>query len=31
MTDQATMGRRLVAEYHIEPPFKLTNCSICHR
>jgi len=29
--DQDTLGRRLVTEYHIEPAFKLTNCSICHR
>jgi hypothetical protein len=29
--DQATLGRQLRQEYHIEPEFKLTNCSICHR
>jgi len=30
-TDQRTLGRQLVQQYHIEPAFKLTNCSICHR
>src|SRR5439155_22394064 len=30
-TDQRTLGRQLVEQYHIEPAFKLTNCSICHR
>ncbi len=29
--EQETLGRQLMAEYHIEPTFKLTNCSICHR
>ena len=29
--DQRTLGRQLMREYHIEPAFKLTNCSICHR
>jgi cytochrome c7-like protein/class III cytochrome C family protein len=28
--DQATLGRKLVAEYHIQKQ-QLTNCSICHR
>ncbi len=28
--DQLTLGRRLVAEYHI-PTERLTNCSVCHR
>ena len=29
--DQETLGRELMQQYHIEPTFKLTNCSICHR
>jgi len=29
--DQERAGRQLMQEYHIEPTFKLTNCSICHR
>jgi hypothetical protein len=29
--DQLTRGRELAREYHIDPPRKLTNCSICHR
>lgn len=29
--DQAVVGARLVKEYNIASPFKLTNCSICHR
>src|ERR1041384_6097518 len=29
--DQGTLGNQLIAQYHIEPAFKLTNCSICHR
>lgn len=28
--DQATLGQRLVAEYHI-PTERLTQCSVCHR
>jgi Cytochrome c7 and related cytochrome c len=28
---QQALGRRLVKEYNIDPPSKLTNCSICHR
>jgi len=29
--DQLTRGSQLVRDYHIEPPAKLTNCSVCHR
>jgi hypothetical protein len=29
--DQETLGRQLMQQYNIEPTFKLTNCSICHR
>ena len=29
--NQQALGRQLIRQYHIEPPFKLTNCSICHR
>jgi hypothetical protein len=29
--DQAEIGRRLVAEYHIQEPRVLTSCSTCHR
>jgi hypothetical protein len=28
---QEELGRELVARYRIDPPWKLTNCSICHR
>ena len=30
-TDQTTLGKELVEEYHIDGSQKLTNCSICHR
>jgi hypothetical protein len=29
--DQDALGRRLVAEYGIAPPARLTSCSTCHR
>jgi hypothetical protein len=29
--DQEEIGRRLVAEYHIQDPRLLTSCSTCHR
>lgn len=29
--DQIAMGRRLVEEYKVADPHKLTNCYICHR
>jgi hypothetical protein len=29
--DQAAIGKRLVARYHIRPAALLTDCSICHR
>jgi hypothetical protein len=29
--DQEEVGRRLVAEYHIQDPRLLTSCSTCHR
>jgi hypothetical protein len=29
--DQATLGARLVEEYHIRPANELMDCSICHR
>jgi hypothetical protein len=28
---QQELGRRLLKEYNVDPPWKLTNCSICHR
>ncbi len=28
---QEQLGRQLVAEYKVDPPSKLTNCSLCHR
>jgi hypothetical protein len=28
---QQEIGRELVQRYHVDPPWKLTNCSICHR
>jgi len=28
---QQELGRRLLKEYNIDPSWKLTNCSICHR
>jgi hypothetical protein len=28
--DQASVGRALVAKYHVEKE-RLTNCSVCHR
>jgi hypothetical protein len=30
-SDQADLGPRLVAEYHIPTDGRLTNCSTCHR
>ena len=30
-TDEIAEGRRLVADYHIQPPRILTSCSTCHR
>lgn len=29
--DQATLGPRLVREYHVRDPERLSNCTICHR
>jgi len=29
--DQATLGPKLVAEYHIRGGARLTECGICHR
>lgn len=29
--DQEEVGRKLVAEYHIQSPRQLTSCSTCHR
>jgi hypothetical protein len=29
--DQQTLGRKLVQEYKIKDPIRLTSCSICHR
>ena len=29
--DRVALGQKLVAEYKIGPPQRLTNCSICHR
>jgi hypothetical protein len=29
--DQLTLGRRLVQEYDIAPPYQLIDCSVCHR
>jgi hypothetical protein len=29
--DQATLGRQLVKEYHIQSPSRLDDCYICHR
>jgi hypothetical protein len=28
---QKELGRQLLVSYRVDPPFKLTNCSICHR
>jgi hypothetical protein len=28
---QQELGRRLLKEYNVDPSWKLTNCSICHR
>ena len=30
-TDQATLGPKLVKDYHIRPEGVLTSCSTCHR
>ncbi len=30
-SDQAALGRRLMAEYHIASAARLSDCSICHR
>jgi hypothetical protein len=29
--DQLTLGRKLVTEYGIKDPYRLTSCSVCHR
>jgi hypothetical protein len=29
--EQQSRGPALMREYHVEPPSKLTNCSVCHR
>lgn len=29
--DHAAFGRRLMAEYHIKSPARLTTCEVCHR
>jgi hypothetical protein len=30
-TSQRELGRQLAQQYRVDPPLRLTNCSICHR